>query len=657
MIEISDPEHAQRQVQSRLLWSVILVSALFFLLALRFFWLQVIRHDEFEAQAEDNRIAVVPVAPARGLILDRNGTVVAENVSAYTLELSPRRIADLEQTIEALASLIDIGPRERRRFRRLLEDHRGAEWLPLKTRLTDEEVARIAAHRYQFEGVDVRARLFRSYPLGTTGSHVVGYIGRISQEDKRRLDDAGEGSKYAGATHMGKIGIEQSYESILRGMTGFDRVEVSAGGRVVRALSRVPAHAGRNVVLSVDMTLQRLVEEWFGDRRGALVAIEPATGEVIAFVSSPTYDPNLFVDGIDAASWQALNDDPDKPLLNRPLRGTYPPGSTYKPFMALAVLDSGVREPHTAINDPGYFMLGTHKFRDSNPNGHGAVDLRKSIVVSSDTYYYSAALDMGVDRIHDYMKPWGFGQLTGIDLPHESAGILPSSQWKLRRYKQKWLPGETPSIGIGQGYNSFTILQLAHATATLANGGKVLRPRLVRETLDPIDGARTPLPRQSGPDIAIPPQHLALVRQGMIDVNRVGTGRAAFAGAEYLTAGKTGTAQVIGIRQDQKYDARRIAERHRDHSLFMAFAPAEHPRLALAVIVENGGFGAQAAAPIARKVFDYVLLGKTTPRERGLPSTGSPLSDAEMRDVPEDPESAPEAENRNERNERPGSER
>jgi penicillin-binding protein 2 len=635
MIEISDPEREQRQVQSRLLWSVAIVCTLFLLLALRFFWLQVIRHDDFEAQAEDNRIAVVPVAPARGLILDRNGTVVAENVSAYTLELAPRRIAELETTIEELATLIEIGPRERRRFRRLLEDHRSAEWLPLKTRLTDEEVARIAAHRYRFEGVDVRARLFRSYPLGNTGSHVIGYIGRISQDDKRRLDDAGQGSKYAGATHMGKIGIEQSYESTLRGDTGFDRVEVSAGGRVVRSLSRVPAHAGRNVVLSVDMTLQGLIEEWFGDRRGALVAIEPATGEVVAFVSVPTYDPNLFVDGIDAASWQALNEDPDKPLLNRPLRGTYPPGSTYKPFMALAVLDSGVREAHTAINDPGYFMLGSHKFRDSNPNGHGAVDLRKSIVVSSDTYYYSAALDMGVDRIHDYMKPWGFGQLTGIDMPHEATGILPSSHWKQRRYKQKWLPGETPSIGIGQGYNNFTILQLAHATATLANGGRVIKPRLVRETLDPIRGTRTPLARQTGPDIAIPAQHLALVRQGMIDVNRFGTGRVAFAGAEYVTAGKTGTAQVIGIRQDQKYDAKRIAERHRDHSLFMAFAPAEQPRLALALIVENGGFGAQAAAPIARKVFDYVLLGKA-PRDRGMPAAAvSGLSEAEMRDVPE----------------------
>lgn len=647
MIEISDPERAQRQVQSRLLWAVGMVCLAFMVLILRFFWLQVIRHDEFEAQAEDNRIAVVPVAPARGLIIDRNGTVVAENVSAYTLELSPRRISDLDRTIEDLASLIEIGPREKRRFKRLLEDHRGAEWLPLKTRLTDEEVARIAAHRYRFDGVDVRARLFRSYPMGQTGAHVVGYIGRISQEDKRRLDDAGEASGYAGATHMGKIGIEQSYEATLRGEIGFDRVEVSAGGRVVRALSRVPARVGRNVVLSVDMTLQGLIEEWFAGRRGALVAIEPATGEIIAFVSVPTYDPNLFVDGIDATTWQALNDDPDKPLLNRPLRGTYPPGSTYKPFMALAVLESGVRGPSTVINDPGYFMLGSHKFRDSNPSGHGAVDLRKSIVVSSDTYYYSAALDMGVDRIHDYMKPWGFGQLTGIDLPHEASGILPSSQWKMRRYKQKWLPGETPSIGIGQGYNSFTILQLAHATATLANGGRVVKPRLVRETLDPVSGARVARPAQTGPVIPIPEEHLALVRQGMIDVNRFGTGRVAFAGAEYVTAGKTGTAQVIGIRQDQKYDARRIAERHRDHSLFMAFAPADQPRLALALIVENGGFGAQSAAPIARKVFDYVLVGKAAREPAGLTSPVPALSESEMRDVPDAQELNPPGKDEN----------
>lgn len=636
MIEILDPERAQREARSRLLWAAGFVFLLFSVLLARFVWLQVIRHEEFQAQAEDNRIAVVPVAPARGLILDRKGLVVAENVSAFTLELAPRQIENLDRTMDELATLVEISSRERRRFRRLMEDHRSAEWLPLKTRLSDEEVARIAAHRYRFEGVDVRARLFRNYPMGTSGSHVVGYIGRISQEDKRRLEEAGEVSQYAGATHMGKIGIEQSYEAALRGQTGFERVEVSAGGRVVRSLSRVPARVGSNVVLSVDMTLQGLVEQWFGDRKGALVAIEPGTGEVLAFVSVPTYDPNLFVDGIDTASWQALNEDPDKPLLNRPLRGTYPPGSTYKPFMALAVLDSGIRGPNTVISDPGFFMLGTHKFRDSNPNGHGAVDLRKSIVVSSDTYYYGAALEMGVDRIHDYMKPWGFGQLTGIDMAHETAGILPSSQWKMKRHKQKWLPGETPSIGIGQGYNSFTMLQLAHATATLANRGQSVRPRLVRETQDPVSGQRTATPMQLGPAIAIPAQHLALVHQGMIEVNRIGTGRIAFAGAEYVAAGKTGTAQVIGIRQDQKYDARRIAERHRDHSLFMAFAPVDQPKVALAIIVENGGFGAQAAAPIARRVFDYVLLGKVSRDPvAGAPGLSS-VSESELRDVPEE---------------------
>jgi len=636
MIEILDPERAQREARSRLLWAAGFVFLLFSVLLARFVWLQVIRHEEFQAQAEDNRIAVVPVAPARGLILDRKGLVVAENVSAFTLELAPRQIENLDRTMDELATLVEIGSRERRRFRRLMEDQRSAEWLPLKTRLSDEEVARIAAHRYRFEGVDVRARLFRNYPMGTSGSHVVGYIGRISQEDKRRLEEAGEVSQYAGATHMGKIGIEQSYEAALRGQTGFERVEVSAGGRVVRSLSRVPARVGSNVVLSVDMTLQGLVEQWFGDRKGALVAIEPGTGEVLAFVSVPTYDPNLFVDGIDTASWQALNEDPDKPLLNRPLRGTYPPGSTYKPFMALAVLDSGIRGPNTVISDPGFFMLGTHKFRDSNPNGHGAVDLRKSIVVSSDTYYYGAALEMGVDRIHDYMKPWGFGQLTGIDMAHETTGILPSSQWKMKRHKQKWLPGETPSIGIGQGYNSFTMLQLAHATATLANRGQSVRPRLVRETQDPVSGQRTATPMQLGPAIAIPAQHLALVHQGMIEVNRIGTGRIAFAGAEYVAAGKTGTAQVIGIRQDQKYDARRIAERHRDHSLFMAFAPVDQPKVALAIIVENGGFGAQAAAPIARRVFDYVLLGKVSRDPvAGAPGLSS-VSESELRDVPEE---------------------
>jgi penicillin-binding protein 2 len=641
MLEIGNPEQEIKRLRWRLAFAGIGVALLFGVLVARLIWLQVYQHDQFQAQAEDNRIAVVPVPPARGMIYDRNGVLLAENVSAYTLELSPRQIDNLERTIDELAKLIEIAPRDRRRFKRLQDDTRNAEWLPLKTRLTDEEVARIAAQRFRLPGVEVRARLFRNYPLGETASHVIGYIGRISPEDKKKFEDSGIASQYAGSTHMGKVGVELSYENTLRGQTGFDEVEVSAGGRAVRSLSRSAARAGNNLTLSIDVRLQRLVEEWYGKRKGALVAIEPATGDVLAFVSSPTFDPNVFIDGIDPQTWQSLNDDPDKPLLNRPLRGTYPPGSTYKPFMALAVLESGVRGPHTTIMDPGYYMLGGHRFRDSNPRGNGAVDLKKSIVVSSDTYYYGAAYEMGVDRIHNFMKPWGFGQLTGIDLTGESAGILPSSEWKMRRYKQKWLPGETPSVGIGQGYNTFTMLQLAHATAILANGGRVMKPHVVKQVHDPVTGARTPTVPDQSYTIALKPEHLALVKQGMVDVNRMGTGRVAFAGAEYVTAGKTGTAQVIGIKQNERYDARRIAERFRDHSLFMAFAPADNPRIALALIVENGGFGAQAAAPIARKVFDYVLLGKV-PKDSAKPLPGVvELDESEMRDVPVDMEPEP----------------
>jgi penicillin-binding protein 2 len=635
MMEVGNPELDVKRLRWRLTFAAAAVIAMLALVAARFVWLQVYRHDEFHAQAEDNRISVVPVPPARGLIYDRNGVLLAENISAYTLELAPRQVSNLEQTIDELAKIVEIGPRDRRRFKRLHDDTKNSEWLPLKSRLTDEEVARVAANLYRFEGVDVRARLFRNYPLGETASHVIGYIGRISPEEKKKLEESGTASEYAGSSHMGKVGVELSYEKTLRGQTGFDEVEVSAGGRAVRSLSRHPAQAGANLVLSIDVRLQKLVEEWFGNRKGALVAIEPASGDVLAFVSKPTYDPNLFIDGIDPQTWQSLNEDPDKPLLNRPLRGTYPPGSTYKPFMALAVLESGTRSPHTTIYDPGYFMLGGHRFRDSNPRGNGAVDLKKSIVVSSDTYYYGAAYDMGVDRIHDFMKPWSFGQLTGIDLSNEVTGILPSSEWKMKRYKLKWLPGETPSVGIGQGYNTFTMLQLAHATATLANGGKVMKPHVVRQIHDPSTGRRTTTVPSESYTIPLNPQYLALVKQGMVEVNRVGTGRVAFAGAEYVAAGKTGTAQVIGIKQNERYDARRIAERYRDHSLFMAFAPLENPKVAIALIVENGGFGAQAAAPIARKVFDYVLLGKLPKDSKvSLPSVPD-LDESEMRDVPE----------------------
>lgn len=641
MVEVRDAERDIRRLRVRLgvAWGLVLLC--FGVLAARFGYLQVIKHSALHAMAEDNRIALIPITPSRGLIYDRNGTLLADNIPTFALEIVPSQVDDLERTVEGLAEIVEITARDRRRFRRTLEDSRSIDSIPIRTRLTDEELARFAANKYRFPGVEIRARLYRTYPLGETAAHLIGYIGRISVDDKRRLEENDLASQYAGSTHIGKTGIELAYESLLRGRAGAEEVEVSAGGKPVRWLSRSAPTPGRNLTLSIDITLQRLVEEWFGDRKGALVAIDPRNGEVLAMVSRPGFDPNLFVDGIDPQAWKTMNEDPDKPLLNRPLRGAYPPGSTYKPFMALAALSTGARTPEFTITDPGYFQLGNHRFRDSAPSGHGTVDLRKSIVVSSDTYYYRLAYDMGVDAIHDFMSPWGFGRLTGIDLEGEAAGVLPSSKWKMKRFGSKWLPGESPSIGIGQGYNTFTMLQLAHATATLANDGVAYRPRLVRSAETPSTRERTEFQPEPGPRIALRPEHLRLVRSAMVDVNRFGTSRAAFAGTDYVAAGKTGTAQVIGIRQNERYDARRIAVRHRDHSLYMAFAPAEAPKIALAVIVENGGFGAQAAAPIARKVFDYQLLGKV---QRGsaqsLPGAREG-SESDVRDIPESMEPEP----------------
>jgi penicillin-binding protein 2 len=635
MIDLAQAKLEQSRLRRRLALAMLGVTVCFALLGWRFYYLQIERYDDFRAQAEDNRIALVPAPPTRGLIVDRNGIRLAENVGFYTLELVPDRYARLEPVLAELAQLIEITPRDLRRFRRLLDDSRNFETVPLKSRLTDAEVARVAAQRYRLPGVEIRARLLRNYPLGESAAHVVGYIGRISPDDRKKLEQSGELSRYAGSTHTGKTGLEQAYERTLHGEPGAERVEVSAAGKVVRVLSRTPAASGQNLVLSIDMRLQALAEQLYMDRRGAMVAIEPATGDILAFVSRPGYDPNLFVDGIDPQTWQSLNENPDRPLLNRPLRGTYPPGSTYKPFLALAALEGGTRRPGDITIDPGYFQLGEHRFRDSRPGGHGTVDLHKSIVVSSDTYYYKLAFEMGVDRIHAAMKPWGFGQKTGIDLRHEATGVLPSSDWKMRRFKQKWYPGETPSVGIGQGYNAFTILQLAHATATLANGGQAMKPRLVQALEDSVTGARKPLPPEPGERVGINPAHWRLVNRALIDVNRQGTSRTVFADAEYVAAGKTGTAQVISIGQNEKYDARRIAERHRDHSLFIAYAPAESPKIALALIVENGGFGAQAAAPIARAVLDLHLMGRVRSDRKSQPAPVLvEIDEAELRDVP-----------------------
>jgi len=614
-----NPQQEVDLFRSRAAVAALFVLAAFGVLAVRLFWLQVVKHDELHQKAEAQRTALVPVTANRGLIRDRNGIVIAENFSAYTLEINPRRVEDVAATIDDLATVVDIQPRDRRRFKKLQEELKGADSIPIRTRLSDEDVARFTAQRYRFPGVELRARLFRHYPLGEIGSHMIGHIGRVSQADKERIETWPDAANYVGTEYIGKTGIEASYQRELHGTTGMQEVEITAGGRAVRTLTLTPPVAGNALRLSIDIRLQEVIERAFEDRRGALIAIEPETGDVLAFVSKPTVDPNLFVDGIDPKVWEELNADPDKPLLNRALRGTYPIGSTYKPFLALAALETGKRRPEQVINDPGYFMYGGRRFRDSNKVPLGAVDLHRSIVKSSDIYYYQLADDLGVDTIHDFMKPWGFGQITGIDIDGEMTGILPSTEWKQRRFKQKWYGGETISIGIGQGYNAFTLLQLAHATATLANDGVVLKPHIVKGVEDAVTGEQRPTVPKEGHRIPIKPEHIRLVREAMVDVNISGTGRSAFAGAPYKVAGKTGTAQVVGIKANEKYDASKIDERHRDHSLYIAFAPAgpgEKPVIAIAALVENGGFGARAAAPIVRAAIDYYLLGKL-PQEMG----------------------------------------
>ena len=584
-------------------------------LFLRLFYLQVIRYDELNAAAESNRTAIVPIVPNRGVIMDRNGVVLATNYSAYTLEITPSKVvAPVEEVIEQLSGIVDIQLRDKRRFKKQVDESKSIDSVPIRNRLTDEEVARFAAQRHRFPGVEIRARLFRNYPYEQLASHVIGYIGRINTSEKAKIEESEDAGNYRGTEYIGKLGVEQSYEHQLHGTTGVQEMETSAGGRAVRRLNSSQSVPGNSVVLSIDIKLQKLVEDLYGSRRGALVALDPKTGEVLAFVSKPTFDPNLFVDGIDADNWQALNESPDKPLLNRALRGTYPPGSTYKPFMALAALQTGKRSEKVSISDPGFFMFGNHRFRDDKEGGHGVVDMYKSIVESCDTYYYTLARDMGVDLIYEQMKPLGFGQITGIDILGESRGILPSTEWKRTSYKkaeqQRWYSGETISLGIGQGYNSFTMLQLAHATATLANNGLKMRPHIVREVLDVETKVPTPVAKEPIGQLQLSPEHLDIIKRAMIGVNIEGTSATSFVGAQYVSAGKTGTAQVFTVKQNEKYNAATVDERMRDHALYIAFAPADEPKVALAMVVENAGFGAQNAAPIARRVLDFVILSQ-----------------------------------------------
>lgn len=589
------------------------VALLAVALLARGFYLQIMQHDYFIQRAESNRISLLPTAPNRGLILDAKDRILAENYSAYTLELTRSLTSDLENTLAEVGKLIEITPGQLRRFRRLLGESHEFETVPLKSKLTDEEVAIVAANRYRLPGVEVKARLFRNYRAGPGMAHVVGFIGRINDSDLKHLRDTGRDRNYKGSVHIGKTGLEQSYETLLHGRTGFDQMETEASGRAVRMLSRIPPVPGKDLRLHLDAELQAVAEHAFGDYLGGLVAIDPRTGGVLALVSRPGFDPNLFVDGIDPETWKELNESPNRPMVNRVLRGIYPPGSTIKPLMALAGLELGLRTPSDTIVDPGYFTLpnSRHQFRDWKRGGHGVVDLRKSISQSCDVYYYRLAMDVGIDRMHDYLAQFGLGEKTGIDLEGESPGLLPSRDWKLRRWNKPWYPGETVIAGIGQGYNLTTPLQLATATAMLANGGKRIEPRLVQAVRDPQTHAWQEVPGVVRGQVAIKPANLEVVRQGMMDVLRPGgTAAAAAAGAPYTMAGKTGTAQVVGIKQGARYEEKQLARKYRDHALFMAYAPAEDPTIAVAVMVENGGHGGSTAAPIARAVFDFYLTGK-----------------------------------------------
>ena len=586
---------------------------LFLVLFARFVWLQVIQYDHYHALAENNRISLVPAPPSRGVIYDRQGEVLAQNFSAYTLEITPDKAGRLEQTIDQLSQVVSIDAGDRKRFKRLLAESKNFESIPIRNRLTEEEVARFTVNRYRFPGVEVKARLFRQYPYGEIFSHVVGYIGRIGQHDLDRLEETEQAANYRGSDHIGKLGIEASYEPWLHGNTGIEKVETDSGGRAVRVLSRTAPVAGHNLYLHLDARLQQVAEKVFGDYRGALVALDPRNGGVLALVSKPGFDPNLFVDGIDYPTWRELSDSPDRPLINRALRGIYPPGSTIKPFMALAGLETGVRKPGDTISDPGYYTLhgSSHRYRDWKKDGHGMVDLKRSIVISCDTYYYGLAQQMGIERMSGFLAQFGFGRKSGVDLDGELAGLMPTPEWKQKRFKQPWWPGETVIAGIGQGYVLATPMQLAVATMAIANNGVVYKPQLIRAWRDSASGQVSYAAPRPLEKIAMKPEHLRLVREAMVEVTLPG-GTASLAGANtpYQFAGKTGTAQVVGIRQGEKYDASRVAARNRDHALFIAFAPADDPKIVVAVMVENGGHGGSTAAPVARKVIDYWLLGK-----------------------------------------------
>jgi penicillin-binding protein 2 len=592
---------------------ILLVMCGLILVALfsRLFYLQVIAHDHFTTLSEDNRVKLQAIAPNRGLIYDRNGILLADNLPSFRLEITAEQVDNMQETLAELAKIIDIRDTDRVRFEKLLRRKPRFEAVPLRFHLSDEEVGRFSVNRYRFPGVDIQAGLTRHYPLGKLAVHALGYVGRIDENALKYLDP----SNYNGTTHVGKIGIEKSYEDVLHGKVGVQQVETTAQGRVLRVLQRTPPVAGRNLYLTLDSRLQDAAEKAFGDYTGTAIALNPRNGDVLALVSMPTYDPNPFVNGIEQADYKALKNDENQPLFNRALRGQYPPGSTVKPFMGLAGLEQGVTTAKSSTYCPGFFMLSgsSHKYRDWKHTGHGTVNLVSAITQSCDVYFYDLALSMGINRIHDYLKHFGFGQPSNIDIQGELPGLLPSPEWKRARRHQPWFPGETLITGIGQGFFLATPLQLAEATATLANRGLRIRPSIVRAEQEADSNALLPHSMQIEETITVnDPANWDTVIGAMIDVVNSPRGTARHIGIDspYKIAGKTGTAQVFGLKQEEKYNEKNIEEKLRDHALFIAFAPADDPKIAVAVVVEHGGHGSSVAAPIARRIMDSYLLGE-----------------------------------------------
>jgi penicillin-binding protein 2 len=575
----------------------------------RLLYLQVIEHEHYITLSEDNRVKLQAIAPNRGLIYDRNGILLAENLPSFRLEITPEQVDDMASTLEALGEIIHVRDIDRSRFERLLARKPRFEAVPLRFHLDDAEVARFSVNRHRFPGVDIHAGLSRHYPLGQLGVHALGYVGRIDERALKEVDT----SNYSGTTHIGKIGIEKTYEDVLHGKVGVQHVETTAQGRVLRVLKRAPPVPGNNLYLTLDSRLQAAAEQAFGDFSGSAIALDPRTGDVLAMVSQPTYDPNPFVNGIEFDAYNALRDNDREPLFNRALRGQYPPGSTIKPFIGLAGLEQGITGSRSTTYCPGFYTLqgSSRKYRDWKRTGHGTVDLNDSIEQSCDVYFYDLALSMGIERLHDYLQYFAFGRSTGIDIVGELPGLLPSPEWKRARRGEPWFPGETIITGIGQGFFLATPLQLATATAALANNGRIVQPKIVHA--EQVAGTGELLPHQphdKGTVAIRNQQHWDEVIQSMINVVHAprGTARRIGEDSPYRIAGKTGTAQVFGLKQEEKYDAEAIDEKLRDHSLFIAFAPVDDPRIAVAVIVENGGSGGAVAAPIARIILDAWLL-------------------------------------------------